>query len=95
MSKKEAAYHLRAMGEKARPAGGVMLRFPDVMMRVGLSRTTIWRRIRAGEFPAPISLGKNSVGWPSIWIDDWVDSCPHVNYAPADVDTHAGKGGVG
>ena len=82
MSKKEAAFHHRAMGEKARPAGGVMLRVPDVVMRVGLSRTTIWRKVIAGEFPAPLSLGKHSVGWPSIWIDDWVASRPQVNYAP-------------
>ncbi len=83
MSKKESAFHYRAMGEKARPAGGVMLRVSDVVMRVGLSRTTIWRKVIAGEFPAPLSLGKNSVGWPSVWIDEWVASRPQVNYAPA------------
>ena len=64
-------------------AGTIMLRFPDVMARVGLSRTTIWRKIRANEFPAPISLGENSVGWPSAWIEDWLTSRPRVSYAPA------------
>lgn len=90
MSKKEAAFHYRTIGGKAGLAGGVMLRLPDVVMRVGLSRTTIWRKIKASEFPAPISLGKNSVGWPSIWIDDWVASRPHVNYAPVHDNTNAG-----
>ena len=63
--------------------GTIMLRFPAVIERVGLSRTTIWRRVRAGEFPAPISLGKNSVGWPSIWIEDWLGSRPTVSYGPS------------
>ena len=83
MSKKEVAFHYRVLGEKDWQAGSVMLRFPDVIMRVGLSRTTIWRKIRAGEFPAPITLGMNSVGWPSVRIDDWVASRQQVNYAPA------------
>ncbi len=93
MSKKEAAFHYRAMGEKARPAGGVMLLFPDVIRRVGWSRTTIWRKVRAGEFPPPLSLGKNSVGWPSVFIDDWIASRPQVNYAPASSDGAVIDGG--
>ena len=40
-----------------------MLRAAEVMARVGLSRTTIWRRVRAGTFPAPVELGVNSIGW--------------------------------
>ena len=59
-----------------------MLRFPDVMTATGLSRTTIWRRIRAGTFPAPLSLGENSVGWPEPAIAAWLESRPVVHYAP-------------
>ena len=49
-----------------------MLRAPEVMARTGLSRTTIWRRIRAGTFPPPYELGANSVGWPAAEISEWV-----------------------
>ena len=58
-----------------------MLRMPEVMARAGLSRTTIWRRVRAGTFPAPISLGENSVGWPEHLITEWIESRPVVHYA--------------
>ena len=37
-----------------------MLRPREVMARTGLSRTTLWRRVRAGTFPAPTQLGENS-----------------------------------
>ena len=61
-----------------------MLRFIDVIELTGLSRTTIWRRVRAGTFPAPKKLGANSVGWREQTIVDHLDSLPTVSYA-ADV----------
>ena len=42
-----------------------MLRPPEVMKRTGLCRSTLWRRVRAGTFPAPIELGPNAIGWPA------------------------------
>ncbi len=58
-----------------------MLRFVDVIECTGLSRTTIWRRVKAGTFPAPRSLGENSVGWPEHLITDWVESRPVVSWS--------------
>lgn len=40
-----------------------ILRRPQVEQRVGLRRSEIYRRVAKGEFPAPIRLGPNSVGW--------------------------------
>ena len=57
-----------------------MLRVPEVLARTGLSRTTIWRRIRAGTFPAPIELGENSIGWPASAITAWLAERPHRTY---------------
>ena len=57
-----------------------MLRAPEVMARTGLSRTTIWRRVRAGTFPAPTELGVNSVGWPAAAITAWLESRPRRTY---------------
>ena len=65
--------------EAAHPAR--MLRFPEVIERTGISRTTIWRRVRAGTFPAPVQLGSNSIGWPEPAIIEWVESRPVVAYA--------------
>lgn len=57
-----------------------MLRAPEVMVRTGLSRTTIWRRVRAGTFPAPVQLGENSIGWPESEITAWLAERPHRTY---------------
>lgn len=56
------------------------LRAPEVMARTGLSRTTIWRRIKAGTFPAPIELGQNSVGWLASEIEAWKKNRPRRTY---------------
>ena len=68
------------MPQTAAPAK-TMLRVSDVMMRTGYSRTTIWRKVRDGSFPAPRSLGDNAIGWTDDVIDDWVASRPQVPYA--------------
>ncbi len=57
-----------------------MLRAPEVMARTGLSRVTIWRRVKAGSFPAPYVLGANSIGWTAQSIEDWLESRPRRTY---------------
>ena len=57
-----------------------MLRAPQVMARVGLSRATIWRRVKAGTFPPPTELGENSIGWPESLISSWIESRPRRRY---------------
>ena len=54
----------------------------QVMIRMGWSRTTLWRRVRAGEFPAPVKTGPNSVDWFDDEVDDYQADLPRVNYAP-------------
>jgi len=51
-----------------------ILRRKQVEARIGLSRSTIYERIKAGTFPAPISLGAKSVGWIESEIDAWLSS---------------------
>ena len=57
-----------------------MLRVPEVMARTGLSRTTLWRRVRTGTFPPPTELGENSIGWPESEITAWLAERPHRTY---------------
>lgn len=62
-----------------------VLRVPDVVERTGLSRTTIWRRVRAGKFPAPVVLGTTvlgvqTIGWVESEIDDWIAALPRRTY---------------
>ena len=35
-----------------------ILRLPEVLERTGLSRSTLFRRMRAGEFPQSVKLGR-------------------------------------
>lgn len=46
-----------------------ILRFPDVVRKTGISRTGVYARIRAGDFPEPVSLGERSVGFVEGEVD--------------------------
>ena len=39
----------------------------------GASRTTRWRWERAGNFPARVQTGPNSVGWKLSELTTWMD----------------------
>ena len=50
-----------------------ILRRKQVEARTGLSRSTIYARLReGGDFPKPIQLGAQSVGWLESEIDAWL-----------------------
>ena len=55
-----------------------ILRAREVLEVVGFSRATLWRRVKAGEFPAPIRLGSRAVGWYQREIDEWLASRPRA-----------------
>ena len=48
------------------------LRIDEVVAKVGLSRPTIWRLERTGEFPKRRQLGKNSVAWLEEEVEEWM-----------------------
>jgi prophage regulatory protein len=47
------------------------LRLPAVLERVGLKRATIYKRIAAGTFPAPIQIGPRAVAWDEAALAAW------------------------
>lgn len=49
-----------------------LLRRPQVEAMTGLSRSTIYDRVRAGTFPAPISLGARAVAWVEAEVCAWI-----------------------
>ena len=53
-----------------------LLRLRDVKQKTGLGTSTIYRRIADGTFPAPRSLGPNTVRWLQSEIDAWIKSLP-------------------
>ena len=50
-----------------------ILRRKQVETRTGLSRSTIYLRIKKGTFPKPVKLGERAVGWIEPEIDSWLD----------------------
>jgi prophage regulatory protein len=43
-----------------------------VMEMVSLSRTTIWRLAKRGEFPRPVRLSAGRVGWSASAVQRWI-----------------------
>ena len=57
----------------------VILRTRAVLELMGLSRTSLWRRVRAGDFPAPVRLGgrgSRAVGWRRVEVERWLEALP-------------------
>jgi len=50
------------------------LRARAVAERVGLSRTTVWRLVKAKKFPKPVSITGSgyAVGWVASEVDAWI-----------------------
>ncbi len=51
-----------------------ILRLKDLHQRIKLSRSTIYAKIAAGDFPSPITLGPRAVGWLESDIEKWIKS---------------------
>src|SRR5437016_11453213 len=49
-----------------------LLRLPTVRDRTGLSRSSIYQRVRDGVFPPPVQIGARAVAWASTDIDRWI-----------------------
>ncbi len=51
-----------------------LLRFPAVRERTGLSRSTIWRLERLGDFPRHRRISANVVAWVEAEVMSWIHS---------------------
>ena len=49
-----------------------IVRAKELVEITGLSRTTIWRMEKTGEFPRRVALGVGSVGWRWSEISEWL-----------------------
>ena len=50
----------------------VILRLPQVKIKVGLSRSSIYAAVSQGKFPHPIRLGARAVGWVDSEVESWL-----------------------
>ncbi|WP_293451077.1 AlpA family phage regulatory protein [Phenylobacterium sp.] len=51
-----------------------LLAWKQVKALTGLSRTTVWRRQRAGDFPLPLVISPGRIGWRESEVEAWVRS---------------------
>lgn len=51
-----------------------ILRLSTVKNKTGLSRSTIYLRMKQGKFPKQISLGDRAIGWVEDEVEAWVST---------------------
>jgi len=67
---------------KTTNTAAAILRRPAVVQRTGLSYTTIYRKMKRGEFPARVRLGDHSVGWREDQVNAWINEREPVSPGP-------------
>ena len=48
-----------------------LLKVNEVSARVAMSRMTLFRRVKAGQFPPPLRVGK-SIYWTDTAVEQWI-----------------------
>ena len=49
-----------------------IIRLKAVLARTGLSRSTIYRKIAEGTFPAQLKISAHGIGWHQSDINRWI-----------------------
>ena len=52
-----------------------IIRTNDLVRLLGIHKTTLWRWVQAGEFPEPLRMNRNTIGWRISTIEAWLESC--------------------
>ena len=66
------------------PEPDKILRMRTVLLRTGLSRSTIYRKMKDGTFPIQLQLSEHCCGWRESAINRWIaDPVSYTEQAPA------------
>ncbi|MDE2761598.1 MAG: AlpA family phage regulatory protein [Gemmatimonadota bacterium] len=68
--------------------GSRILRPPEVVEEIGVSKASLYRWIRSGRFPPPIKLGPRRVGWRREDVDAWIAGRPNKGSVDEDEALH-------
>ena len=49
-----------------------LLSLKQVMERIPLSKTEIYRRIQDGRFPQPVRIGMHRIAFSEVEIENWI-----------------------
>ena len=55
-----------------------LIRRSEVEERTGLCTSSIYRLMRAGEFPEPVKISAKAVRWHYAEIENWMASLPRA-----------------
>ena len=50
-----------------------LVRLRSVIERTGLSRSTIYNLMAAGQFPKPVKISERCVAWPEEALQLWIN----------------------
>ena len=59
---------------EARVVQGRMLRIKDLTQLLGVGRSSIYRMMKIGDFPAPVRLGVHTTCWPETEVHAWLNT---------------------
>ncbi len=77
MSTKSYQKAATPLNDERRPSR--IMRFPQVKEVTGFSRTTLWRQVKEGLFPAPVKIGSGrNVGWLENEVAEWQANLPRA-----------------
>lgn len=60
-----------------------IIRLKTVLHRSGLSRSTIYRKMKGGTFPDRIPISANGAGWSEAEVNRWIANPPR--YRPKSI----------
>lgn len=61
-----------------------LMRVQDVIEATGMSRSSIYAAMTAGDFPRPVRIGRRAVAWRHDDIETWIDALPRAEPAEAE-----------
>lgn len=78
--KREATHPRHALHTEHDRIAGIdpILRMPELVKVTGLSKASIYRMVADGDFPRPVQLGKQAVGWRASAVQRWNESLQEV-----------------
>lgn len=49
-----------------------IIRLPEVLEKVGLKKSAVYKLIKEGDFPKQVKLGKHASGWIEADVQAWI-----------------------
>lgn len=68
-----------------------LLRIPEVLQKVNISRATLDKLRRAGKFPPGVKLAPKTIAWRASEIDAWLESLPEYSIATGQPAANGGR----